>query len=288
MLEIKKYEFQKPIEENGWIKDWHGNHRLMECLNQDFNNMLSKRESEIESHWHIPERIFERYVMASIIESFTQPRVNFVEIGAGYGEWCMAFDGLINHTSLKGLFIDCNCIGIEPDLIHFGWLQKHLEVNGIKGKAYQAVVSDKIGSVCITKSTNPDYDYGQRIVSSGFDLKTIYGLFKWIKGDIERVESYTMDSMFLKFPNPHVNLVHIDVQGAEDKVLQGAQGMIKNGLIDYFMIGTHSDSKHDKVKSMLDGRYVFVADIRPNSVGETVIGDVEVQDGILVCERIGI
>jgi hypothetical protein len=94
--------------------------------------------------------------------------------------------------------------------------------------------------------------------------------------------------MFLKFPNPHVNLVHIDVQGAEDKVLQGAQGMIKNGLIDYFMIGTHSDSKHDKVKSMLDGRYVFVADIRPNSVGETVIGDVEVQDGILVCERIGI
>jgi len=287
-LELKKYEFPNPVEEHGWIKDWHGNHRLIECLNKDFNDMLSKRELECENRWHIPERIFERYVMASIIESFEEPRVNFVEIGAGYGEWCMAFDGLINHTLLDGVVLACDCIAIEPEPVHFGWLKEHFEVNGINGQTYKAVVSDTVGRTCITKSKKPDYDYGQGMVNSGVSLKTLYGLFKWLKGDVYRVDSITMDSMFLSFPNPNINLVHIDVQGAEDKVLNGAQGMIKNGLIDYFMIGTHSDAKHDKVKAILDGRYVFVVDIKPNSTGETSIGDVEVQDGILVCERKGI
>jgi FkbM family methyltransferase len=251
--------------------------------------MIDKRESDTIERGNIPERHFERYAIASIIETIKSKDAVFVEVGAGYGEWCLAFDGLIrNRIVPKNVKSTPLCIGIEPDPNHYEWLKEHFEYNEIKGRCLDAVVSDIDGWVRINKNSKPDYDYGQGMVNSGVSLKTIYGLLKWLKRDVERVDSITMDFLLLMLPNPHINLVHIDVQGAEDKVLKGAQGMIRNGLIDYFMIGTHSDAKHDKVKAILDGRYIFIADIKPNSTGETSIGDVEVQDGILVCERKGI
>ena len=288
MLQIKKYDFKpQGIGQGEACVDWHGNNRLLECLSPEFNTMIDKREREVIERGYIPERIFERYAMASIVESIKRDDAVFVEVGAGYGEWTLAFDGLIENKVIQTGVKSACCIGIEPDHTHYEWLKTHMDCNGIKGIAIRAVVSDLEGIVRINNNARPDYDYGQTILNHGVDKKTVFGLVRYIMRDTMKVRSYTLDHI-MSSEGGHIDLVHIDVQGAEDKVIKGADGLISSGNIDYMIIGTHGDKKHSKVKSMLESAYEFVVDIKPNSIDETNVGKVETQDGILVCERKGI
>jgi len=47
MLEIKKHIFPHPEDKRVIFRDWHGNYRMSQCLNAEFNTMLDKRENEI-------------------------------------------------------------------------------------------------------------------------------------------------------------------------------------------------------------------------------------------------
>ena len=286
MLKIKKCEFLSPRIEDNWIRDWHGNYRMTKCLNQEFNTMIDKRESDTIERGNIPERHFERYAIASIIETIKSKDAVFVEVGAGYGEWCLAFDGLIrNRIVPKNVKSTPLCIGIEPDPNHYEWLKEHFEYNEIKGRCLDAVVSDIDGWVRINKNSKPDYDYGQTILNHGADKRTAMGALQYVLQNTMKVMSYTMDRAMWQMRTKHIDLVHIDVQGAEDKVISGASELISSGNMDYLIIGTHGDRKHGKVKVMLERYYDFVVDIKPNSTGKTSIGKVECQDGILICER---
>jgi FkbM family methyltransferase len=287
MLEVKKHDFPNAViqDERSWMKDWHGNGRMRECLGERFESMIYERESNAIAKGIIPERIFERYAIASIIETIKTRNAVFMEVGAGYGEWCLAFDGLVKNKAVSTNAKTTFCIGVEPDPVHCEWLKTHFAYNEIKGMVIEAVVSDVDGFVKINRNSKPDYDYGQTIVNHGIDKRTALGLLQYMLRNTMNVKSYKLDDIMWEMTDKHIDLVHIDVQGAEDKVIKGASELIFNDNIDYLIIGTHGERKHDKVKKMLGYDYDFVVDIKPNSIGETSIGKVECQDGILICER---
>jgi hypothetical protein len=49
----------------------------------------------------------------------------------------------------------------------------------------------------------------------------------------------------------HLNILHADIQGHEVQMLQGAQGMLKAGRIDYIFISTHSNELHRDCQEIL-------------------------------------
>lgn len=63
----------------------------------------------------------------------------------------------------------------------------------------------------------------------------------------------------------HLTVLHSDIQGAEEEMLEGALGTLRNRRVDYLFISTHGQGKHLRVLSFLqeNGYRVEVsADVR--------------------------
>ena len=97
---------------------------------------------------------------------------------------------------------------------------------------------------------------------------------------------YTIDRLIQAYGFEHVDIIDIDVQGAEYKVVLGATESIKNDLIDYFLIGTHYGELNDSLRRLLSPKFDLIIDIYPNSVG-IVDGfpPIRCQDGIQLYKR---
>jgi hypothetical protein len=57
---------------------------------------------------------------------------------------------------------------------------------------------------------------------------------------------------FMKHRNiPHVNILHVDIQGYEAELLDGGRDTLDNGLVDYLFVSTHSQVLHQRIVSEL-------------------------------------
>ena len=97
---------------------------------------------------------------------------------------------------------------------------------------------------------------------------------------------YTIDSLIQTFEFDRVDIIHIDVQGAEYKTIMGAKESFKKDLIDYLWISTHHPDLNDKISEVLISGFDLILDIYPRSVTD-VPGflPVNVHDGIQLYKR---
>jgi hypothetical protein len=84
---------------------------------------------------------------------------------------------------------------------------------------------------------------------------------------------------FLKENNiEHVHILHSDIQGAEYDMLLSCKEAIRNQIIDYFFVSTHSPGIHDACKKLLlESNYLIIA--------EHDMGDSCSVDGLIVARR---
>lgn len=195
---------------------------------------------------------------------------NMVELGAGYAPWLVraAF-----ASKQVGKIKSLKMMGVEADQTHFDWMRKHVIDNSLNPNDFMfihGVVSESIGRVKFPKIMNPDTNYGASIIDNDRADEFI------------EVESYRLSEILDRFEGP-IDLLHIDIQGAEYDVIPKNIELIKK-RVKNVLVGTHySKEKHEWLKGFFgNASWLNIFDYSYRGEYETLYGKVQFTDGLLV------
>lgn len=189
----------------------------------------------------------------------------YAEIGAGYGHWM----AIINNAFRQLGRDDTKLIGIELDPMRHLWMREHMENNGIDDTRATCIwggVAETDGETRIAFDATPDSSYGAGLHSAGV-------------GPEQTVPLISLPTLLKDYEI--IDLVHVDVQGAELDAIPAARNFLKERVRSLF-IATHSASIHRQLHRLLqeDG-WNIEESYRPGRRGSTPHGDHWFLDGVL-------
>jgi FkbM family methyltransferase len=190
---------------------------------QDFYMFYIPREEEVKPH-------------LTMYENET-----FVDVGANVGSYSLK---IANDYKNKGVKI----IAIEAHPENYKALCRNIELNGFKHviKAVNKATSDRKDIVTMYERF---YRNGNRVRSEFYSLCNTFlheDNFIHPNGKSLQVESDTLDSILA---NNEVNVMKIDIEGAEVLALKGATDTLKQ--LRRIIVEIHGDN-FEKVKQMLE------------------------------------
>src|SRR6266446_2438109 len=208
-------------------------------------------------------------------------RFTMGELGAGYGRWlanAAAALGYLNGPPYK-------LIGVEAEPTHFRWLKEHMEDNRIDQSCcqlMQSAVDAKDGFVEFIVGS-PSRWYGQSVwppetmtnVPARLKL-AIHTLLR--KARLSSVRAISLNSILQ--PLERVDLIDLDVQGSELRVLSSAAEQLGRKVMRVH-IGTHSPEIEFGLRRLFRGlgwRSKF--DYPHGSESPTPLGNIGFQDGV--------
>ncbi len=185
-----------------------------------------------EGTWHferclpaIDDEIFE---WIDILETVKAARGHYriIELGAGYGRW------MVNAAlAARQRSIPFHLIGVEAEPAHFAWMERYLRDNDIDPDQHTLVRAPVSGSLDVVRfyTGKPNKWYGQAITRDAAPQEE--GL------TIVEMQPVTLSAILA--PLGIVDLIDMDVQGAEYEVLEAAQARLRD-KVRRIHIGTHS------------------------------------------------
>jgi FkbM family methyltransferase len=178
--------------------------------------------------------------------------LTMIEVGAGNGFYSIIMGK--EKPNSKLILIEAN-----PRL--YAVTEKNMELNDFRERALviHAAAAESSGKTVGVY----DASYGSYIRSDGGDFQ---------------VRSIALDDLIKEKALEKVHLVHIDVQGAEELVLEGMHRILSDKRVDFVFIGTHSVELHNACENTLNGygyKTVFSKD-KTQCIGF---------DGIIICAR---
>ena len=187
----------------------------------------------------------ERFVFLSLMEYYEGKHINFFQLGAGLGNWCMALEGNLRFRCTPGP-ASYLALAVEAEPTHYQWAKECFEVNGVTGIVVHGAVCEEVGTRKFVTDTDPLTHYGQHIVEKDGD-RTI------------TVPSWTVDHLREKYGLNHIHIVQIDVQGSEALCVMGCKESLD--LIDFFMIETHNTAVEERLKELLAHTHDLVIEL---------------------------
>ncbi|MFC1869961.1 FkbM family methyltransferase [Chloroflexota bacterium] len=290
-FDIKPPETQPP-HEDGWEQSWqgfYGYHTMAKCESQQAKAEWEERDRAERAKGQMNEGEFERDCFLTVLADIKREHVNMFELGAGWGRMCLTLAGVIDYGLTPLIPKSYRCLAVEGEPTHYQWAKEHFEIHNINGIVVHGAVSDKNGKCRFRVNRDPASCYGQNIDSQSFlempNRHMLRRLISKIKGSVT-VPMYTADRLVQKYGFDHVDILQMDVQGAEDKVMLGAAESVKNDLIDYLLIGIHRRELNDVLRQMLSPKFDLIVDIYRESVG-TMAGfpPISCHDGIQLYKR---
>lgn len=264
-------------DNRNWTQTWYGLPRLTECKSIVANNRADKDIDKAHNSGVLYEREYEIECFKKIVSYIQSKEAVFMEVGAGYGEWCLAFQGVLKNKLVETKVQEVRCYAVEAEPQHFRWCTDHFLTHNLLGNVIYGAVSDKNGKAKFSIDQHPADCYGQSITRGNGIIRTIGNI---IKRDSIVVPTYTIDTIFLNYDINHVDLMHIDIQGAEYRILKGMKRALDLKRIDVFMIGTHNPKWNDKIIDALEADYKVLLNIKPRTKTE----DVACGDGMLILQ----
>lgn len=169
------------------------------------------------------------------IREFMRPMDIFVDVGAHVGSWCLNLASYCKHV-----------IAFEPDAAIFAALSENIKLNNINNiHQFQIAVSNHTGGEMLTVMES-----GHSTLFQQHPLREVDGnaTDAFIKGRVP-VNAVMLDD-FLFPMKGNVDLIKIDVEGNEVKVLQGALETIERCKPSLF-VEYHGGANRDAVRALL-------------------------------------
>lgn len=213
------------------------------------------------------------WIACLLAAKFAGDRFAVIELGAGYGQWMvtsiMAYKTLHPEKPVHGM-------ALEAETTHYEWLQRHVLENITP---YDNVNTDLIyaaagydGVVNFPCLDDPRKDYGATYAT------------KAETSAMREVESLSMQSIDERFGEEAIDLLHVDIQGAEADLISGPGFSSTLEKTRFVMFGTHlSDDLHKEVKKSIESSGMQILIEWPqNSLQETTFGTIQTNDGVLL------
>lgn len=256
-----------------WEQLWHGYFQMKKVRSPQKREMDAKahndtmRPADVMSEYEAEKQIF-----LNVVADIKKDCITMFELGAGRGDFCLSLAGVIDYSIIPVLAKSYRCLALEAEPTHFEWTKEHFERQGINGFGVHGAIQGYDGH-CLFE-IDEEHTYGKSVSQNG-NIK---------------VPCYTIGTLMKKYGFSHLDILHMDVQGAEYAALQGTATELKQGKIDYIIIGTHDSDMNKHLKELLEADYNIIVDIPPKSPYlETPIGKVSFPvDGIMMCKRKGL
>lgn len=275
-MNIKHYEVNTPKRPKieGWRQAWYGCYRMKEATEHEIEITKQERTQEVNCLLSIVDDISKR----------DKTHINLIELGAGWGETCLALAGIVNFKLIPHNIKTYNYLAVEAEP-HYCWLiREHFRVNKLPINLLNAAISDKVGYTRFNLRTTPNNEFGQGITFGNFagsKLKTLaLASYHLLKKKTVKVKTVTLDSIIDK----HIDIIQCDVQGVEDRVIKGTMKSIEQGNIDYWLIGTHHKNLNVKCEYLLHPWYECIVDTLPSKEKQLGL----CQDGLQLFRRRGL
>jgi FkbM family methyltransferase len=159
--------------------------------------------------------------------AWAKDRFVMMELGAGFGRWTAR-----GAAAAKQLGLAYSFVAVEAEPTHFQWLEESLCENGVEPENFRlvnAAVTAKDGSIGFHVG-DPFNNYGKSI------------------GGPTEVPAVSLTTLLEPFER--VDLVDLDVEGAELEILAAARGPL-NRKVRRVHVETHSDRLHQKIENLL-------------------------------------
>jgi FkbM family methyltransferase len=151
------------------------------------------------------EGTFEPYVIAAV-QRFVEPGMTFVDAGAHMGDFSLLAAKVMGNQG--------RVIAFEPEPQNFGWLERSVELNGYSCvECFQVALSDTNGE-------------GNLFIGKGIGKHTLVQTHPHEQETIT-VPVRTLDSVLNEIGQPSIDVMKIDVEGAELRLLHGAAGVLE-------------------------------------------------------------
>ena len=177
--------------------------------------------------------------LRSVLEA--DERFTALELGAGWAPWCA-----IAHRGARMRGIpDIRVVAVEGEAGHIRFIHEHFRDNGVPAEAARVlhgVAGPRDGFAEFPRQRRASSDYGGAAAfgnapgeRAGLDY--FVGLRGENLAEIERLPCHSLSTLLA--PHDRVDLVHCDVQGAEEEVF--AAGLeAANAKVRRVVVGTHS------------------------------------------------
>ncbi|MCB9077208.1 MAG: FkbM family methyltransferase [Anaerolineaceae bacterium] len=194
---------------------------IQDSANEVRNSQLGKTKIFYISLLELIFLSFEIFILKEYFFQTDKPKPYVLDVGAHIGLATLYF---------KKLYPDAEIVAFEPNPKYFKLLQKNIRQNRLTDvQLHQAAVSQKEGEITFYHTEN----------NSGWDASVIESM-----APIPNPQSITVQSVKLShYINRTVDLLKIDIEGAETQVLEEIQPKLKyvNQInIEYH----HSDKNH--------------------------------------------
>ena len=248
-MKVNHYDFiHKNLDnqtQDGWADLPLGYRWMTKCQSSSYRTTTKELYKNIKDDGMIPGGEFQLSCLLSVIQNIHKEKINVFELGSGWGRICLNIAGAVDFD-----LIDCspksyNLLAVEAEPTHYKWLKEHFESQNINATAVFAAISNSIGKCQFdTGSSDPDAEYGQSISNmiKPNGIPSITGIFNYLSKKSLKVPMLTVDHLCEKYNFNHVDIVQMDVQGAEFDVLEGSKETIKKGGIDYFLINIQTQN----------------------------------------------
>lgn len=153
--------------------------------------------------------VYENYEI-EVFTKLLKPEMIFVDVGANIGFYTLLAAGKVSSI-----------LAFEPDKTNFAILQKNIEHNHIKANLYNLALADKLGEIFLFE--NPE-NFGDRRIYQ-FDSS----------GAKVAVSAVNLDDFLETHNISKVDLIKIDIQGAEGLALQGMKKLLAQPSLQMIM-----------------------------------------------------
>lgn len=169
-------------------------------------------------------------------------RLTVIELGAGFGRWTVHAAAAIRRYRPE---LKYRLIAVEAEPTHYTWLKQHTRANGLRRwsragscRLIHAAVSGEAGRERFFFG-NPKEWYGQTLVRPSN---------KGADAPITEVRTITLSSLLR--PLDSVDLIDLDIQGAELEVLREAASTLGN--VRRIHVETHFDDIDEQLPALFE------------------------------------
>lgn len=186
-----------------------------------------------DAQFWMPLGLYENETSRWLKEQLSGGRT-FIDIGANFGYFTLLGSRMVGNNG--------QVLAFEPVPINVKCIESHINVNHIANVVLEdMVISDSIGIVSFTVENN----------NANSHLTDVH--ISHAKSNSRRlidIKSITLDS-YLNEKNIHPDVIKIDVEGAEIKVLQGAYETLRNDK-PVCIVSIHSKECYDGCMEILN------------------------------------
>ncbi|HWZ46213.1 MAG TPA: FkbM family methyltransferase [Candidatus Saccharimonadales bacterium] len=198
-----------------------------------------------------------------ILQKVLRPGMTFVDVGANWGYFSLLGSHIVGRTG--------RVIALEPDPRTFAALQSNISRNSLDNVTVkQVAAADRQGTCIIAGYSEEDGNFGvTRLVDSAPTSGVRF-----------QAQTETLDSLLHECGLDKVDLVKIDVEGAEDLVLAGMQAGLQQARYTAILLELHPSlleergkKVEDAIQRLVEATYTgWSIDHSPRAVKEAAYG----------------